>query len=128
MLEGIVLLDVNLNSEIQHLVFRKFDATNIRGVIKLKDKRMVVDPIVLNTMNGSITTSGLIDGTDSTKLLITCFSDVNKINVTKMFEAFENFGQTAVTDKNLKGVATAKIQFAAVLSPELQMDLDKLSL
>lgn len=120
------LLDVNLNSEIQHLVFRKFDATNIRGVIKLKDKKMVVDPIVLNTMNGSITTSGLIDGTDSTKLLITCFSDVNKINITKMFEAFENFGQTAVTDKNLKGVATAKIQFASVLSPELQMDLDKL--
>lgn len=120
------LVDLNLNSEIQHLVFRKFDATNIKGIIKLKDKKMVADPIVLNTMNGSITTSGLIDGTDSTKLLITCFSDVNKINVTKMFEEFENFGQTAITDKNLKGVATAKIQFASVLSPELQMDLDKL--
>ncbi len=119
-------IDVNLNSEIQHLVFRKFDATNIRGVIKIKDKKMVVDPIVLNTMNGSITTSGLIDGTDSTKLLITCFSDVNKINVTKMFESFESFGQTAITDKNLKGVATAKIQFASMLSPDLKMDMDKL--
>lgn len=119
-------IDVNLNSEIQHLVFRKFDATNIRGVIKIKDKKMVADPIVLNTMNGSITTSGLIDGTDSAKLLITCFSDVNKINITKMFEGFENFGQTAVTDKNLKGVATAKIQFASMLSPDLKMDLDKL--
>ena len=120
------LLDVNLNSEIQHLVFRKFDATNIHGVIKLKDQKMVVDPIVLSTMNGTITTSGLIDGTDSTKLLITCFSDVNRINITKMFEGFENFGQTAVTDKNLKGVATAKIQFASMLSPDLKMDLDKL--
>ncbi len=120
------LVDVNLNSEIQHLVFRKFDATNIRGVIKLKDKKMIVDPIVFSTMNGSITSSGLIDGTDSTKLLITCFSDVNKINITKMFEEFENFGQTAVTDKNLKGVATAKVQFVSVLSPELQMDMNKL--
>jgi len=119
-------IDVNLNSEIQHLVFRKFDATNIHGVIKIKDKKMVVDPIVLSTMNGTISTSGLIDGTDSTKLLITCFSDVNKINITKMFESFENFGQTAVTDKNLKGIATAKIQFASILSPELKMDLDKL--
>ncbi len=119
-------IDVNLNSEIQHLVFRKFDATNIHGVIKIKDKKMVVDPIVLSAMGGSITTSGLIDGTDSTKLLITCFSDVNRINVTKMFEGFENFGQTAVTDKNLKGIATAKIQFASMLSPDLKMDLDKL--
>jgi hypothetical protein len=87
---------------------------------------MVVDPIVLSTMDGSITTSGLIDGSDSTKLLITCFSEVNNINVTKMFESFENFGQTSVTDKNIKGVTTAKIQFASVLSPELKMDLDKL--
>lgn len=120
------LIDVNLNSEIDHLVFRKFDATNIHGVIKIKDKKMVVDPIVASTMGGKITTSGLIDGTDSTKLLITCFSDVNRINVTKMFEEFENFGQTAVTDKNLKGIATAKIQFASMLSPDLKMDLDKL--
>jgi len=120
------LVDVNLNSEIEHLVFRKFDASNIKGLIKLKDKKMVVDPIVLSTMNGKITTSGLIDGSDSTRILITCFSDIDRINITKMFEQFENFGQTAVTYKNLKGVATAKIQFASVLDSELKMDLDKL--
>jgi AsmA-like C-terminal region len=119
-------INLNLNSEIEHLVFRKFDATNIKGVIKLKDKKMIVDPIILSTMGGSITTSGLIDGSDTTKLLITCFSDVNRINITKMFESFENFGQTAITDKNLKGVTTAKIQFASVLTPELDMDMDKL--
>ena len=119
-------INVNLSSEIEHLVFRKFDATNIKGIIKLKDKKMVIDPITLSTMNGSISTSGLIDGGDSTKLLVTCFSDVNKINVTKMFEQFENFGQATITDKNIKGVATAKIQFASVFTPELQMDFDKL--
>lgn len=119
-------IELNLNSEIDHLEFRKFNATNIHGVIKLKDKKMVVDPILLSTMNGSITTSGLIDGTDSTKILITCFSDLHKINITKMFDSFENFGQTSVTDKNLKGIATAKIQFASIISPELIVDMDKL--
>ncbi len=119
-------INVNLNTEIQHLQFRKFDATNIRGVIKLKDKKMVLDPVSLNTMGGTISTSGLIDGSDSTKLLITCFSDINKISITKMFEEFENFGQTVITDKNIKGIATAKIQFAAVLSPALKIDMDKL--
>jgi len=119
-------IDANLNTEIQHLEFRKFDATNIRGVIKLQDKKMIVDPITLSTMNGTITTSGLVDGSDSTELLVTCFSEVNKINITKMFQQFENFGQTAITDKNIKGVATFKIQFASALSPELDMDMDKL--
>jgi hypothetical protein len=43
-----------------------------------------------------------------------------------MFDSFENFGQTSVTDKNLKGIATAKIQFASIISPELIVDMDKL--
>ena len=119
-------INVILNSEIQHLVFRKFDAVNIKGVIKLKDKKMTVDPLTLSTMNGSITTSGLVDGSDSTKLLITCFSDISNINITKMFTAFENFGETAIMDKNIKGTATAKIQFASELSPELVINMDKL--
>jgi len=119
-------INVNLNSEIQHLVFRKFEAVNIKGVIKLKDKKMTVDPITLSTMNGTITTSGLVDGSDSTKLLITCFYELSKINITKLFTAFENFGETAVMDKNIKGIANAKIQFAAELSPELEINMDKL--
>jgi len=119
-------INVNLNSEIDHLVFRKFNASTIRGVVKLKNKKLVIDPVTLSTMNGSITAGGMIDGTDTTKLLVTCFSDINKINVTKMFEQFENFGQTAITDKNIKGVATAKIQFASILNPALEMEMDKL--
>jgi hypothetical protein len=119
-------INVNLNTEIAKLHFRKFEASNIKGVVKLKDKKMILDPVVLSTMNGTITTSGFVDGSDTTQLLVTCFSDVNRINISKMFEQFENFGQKNITDKNIKGTATAKIQFAAVLSPELQMNMDKL--
>ncbi len=119
-------INVNLNSEIQHAVFRKFEAANIKGLIQLNDKKLVLDPITFSTMNGSITTSGLVDGSDSTKLLVTCFSEIKEINITKMFTEFENFGQSAITDKNIKGIAAAKIQFASILSPELEMDMDKL--
>ena len=119
-------INVNLNSEIQHLVFRNFDATNIQGLIKIKDKKLFADPITLSTMGGSITTSGMVDGSDTTKFLVTCFSDLDNINITKLFYEFENFGQTAITDKNIKGIASAKIQFASEISPELKIDVNKL--
>ncbi|MEI6489914.1 MAG: AsmA-like C-terminal region-containing protein [Bacteroidota bacterium] len=119
-------IDVNLNTQIEHLSFRKFDATNISGVIKIKDKKLVADPITLRTMDGSITTSGLVDGSDTTKLLVTCFSEMNNINITKLFSEFENFGSTTITDKNLKGIVNAKVQFASELSPELKIDTRKL--
>lgn len=119
-------IDAELKLNIENLIFRKFNAKNINGEVRLKSRKMILDPVNLSTMNGNIQTTGYIDASDSGKVLITCFSDVNRINITKMFESFENFGQTAVTSKNIKGVATAKIQFASVLSPELKMDMDKL--
>jgi hypothetical protein len=120
-------INVNLNSEIAQLKFRNFEAKDIKGIIKLKDKKLVVDPITLSTMNGSINTSGIVDGSDTSKLMVTCFSDVNRINISQMFQEFENFGQSTITHKNIKGVATFKIRFSSELSPELEMDLDKLN-
>lgn len=119
-------INVKLNSEIEHIFFRKFEAKNISGVVILKDKKMMADPIKFSTMNGNITMSGLVDGSDSTKFALTCISDVNKINVTQLFTAFENFTQSYVTDQNIKGIMTAKVQFSSVLDPELTMDMSKL--
>src|SRR4051812_44331967 len=119
-------INVNLNSEIEHLKFRNFTAKDIKGIVQLKDKKLVVDPIALSTMDGVITTSAVVDGSDSTKLVVSCFSDFNKINITQLFSEFENFGQANITDKNIKGLATFKVQFSSEFSPELKMDMDKL--
>ncbi|HET8963932.1 MAG TPA: AsmA-like C-terminal region-containing protein, partial [Chitinophagales bacterium] len=119
-------INVNLNSEIERLQFRNFEATDIKGIVKLKDKKLVVDPIILSTMNGSITTSGLVDGSDSSKLIVTCFSDVNRINISQLFYEFENFAQSTITNKNIKGMATFKIRFSAELTPELSMNMNTL--
>ena len=119
-------INVNLNSEIEELKFRNFEAKDIKGIVKLKDKKLIVDPVMFSTMNGSITTSGLVDGSDTSKLVVTCFSDVNKINISQMFLQFENFGQSTITNKNIKGIATFKIQFSAELTPELDIDLNTL--
>ena len=119
-------INVNLNSNIQHLVFRKFDATNIQGIIKLKDKKLYADSVMVSTMNGKINTSGMVDASDSTKILVTCFTNMDSINITKLFYEFENFGSTSITDKNIKGIATVKIQFASELSPELTINQKKL--
>ncbi|HRG52564.1 MAG TPA: AsmA-like C-terminal region-containing protein [Bacteroidia bacterium] len=119
-------INVNLNSEIEELKFRKFTAKEIKGIVQLKDRKLVIDPITLSTMGGIIHTSGVVDGSDTTNLVVTCFSDFNKINISQLFSEFENFGQTSIMDKNIKGLATCKLQFFSEYSPELKMDMDKL--
>lgn len=119
-------INVNLNCEIEQLHFRNFEAKEIKGIVKLKDKKMIVDPIVFSTMNGSVMTSGVVDGSDTSKITVTCFSEINRINISQMFYEFENFGQATITNKNIKGIATSKIQFTSELTPELDMNLNKL--
>lgn len=119
-------INVNLNSEIDELKFRKFTAKEIRGIVQLKDRKLVIDPITFLTMDGIVNTSAIVDGSDTTRLLVTSYSDFNKINITQLFSEFENFGQTNIMDKHIKGLATCKVQFSSEFSPELQMDMDKL--
>lgn len=119
-------VNINFNSTIQHIEFRKFEANNVQGVLRLKNKKMSVDTLAFNTLDGRVNLGGLVDLADSSQVLISCFSDLNNISITKLFTAFENFDQTVVIDKNIKGVATASIQFAAVFTPELDIDLNKL--
>jgi hypothetical protein len=119
-------LDLTLNSEIDELVFRKFQATDIRGVIRLKDKRLVADPLTFHTMDGTITTSGSLDATRSDSIFVGMNADLKGVNVTKAFAEMENFGQETLVDKNVKGLVTAKIQMAVPCSPDLTMNAAKL--
>lgn len=119
-------INVRLNSSIDNLTFRKFEATAINGVVKLKQKKMSVDSLLFSTMGGKVAISGWVDAADSAKLLVTCFADIHRVNITKLFTSFENFDQTYITDKNLKGHVNAKIQFASVFTSELVIDLNRL--
>jgi uncharacterized protein involved in outer membrane biogenesis len=120
-------LNVNINTEVQFLKFRKFEASSIKGVIKLQKKKLMMDPISFSTMNGTITANALIDGSDSTKIDVTCIADIDKINITKMFYSLENFGQNYIMDKNIKGITTCKIKLSTQFSPQLDMDMNTLN-
>ncbi|HVA97488.1 MAG TPA: AsmA-like C-terminal region-containing protein [Bacteroidia bacterium] len=103
-----------LNTNVQHLVFRKVDATNVHGILRLKNQQLTADSVSLNAMDGSITLSdGIIDASQNDKVLTSCNAVLTNLNITKMFYEMGNFGQDVLKDDNLKGTATADIQFVA---------------
>lgn len=115
-----------LNSDIGHLRFRKFDAKNIRGTFQLRNQKLIGDPISFSTMDGSITAIGMIENTTDSTLLITCDAKLNKLNINKLFIQLEDFHQNMITSDNLKGIATADVQFASVWKSDLTVDLNKI--
>lgn len=119
-------INFNLESEIGTLKFKRFEARNIRGSLKLKDKLLYADPVVMETMGGTVKLDGMIDGTKDDKLLVTCNANVKEVNISKLFYQLDNFGQAHLTDQHLKGTANGDITFASVCAPDLTIDPAKI--
>lgn len=119
-------INFRLNSDIGHLSFRKFEATDIRGTFQLRDQKLIGDPISFSTMDGSVSGSGMVDGSIDSLLLVTCDASLKRLNINKLFSQFENFGQTTMTHENLKGIGTAQVQFASVWTSDLTADLNRI--
>ncbi len=113
-------INFNLNVAVGELVFKKFAANNISGTVKLQDKKLALSPITFATMDGTVLANGVIDGTSGSGFKAICDADLRNITISKLFFEFENFGGTTLTDKNLKGKASASIQFSGDFTAELQ--------
>ncbi len=118
-------VDFNLNSNIEQLEFKKFEATNITGIMILKNQKLAFNPIHFSTMNGDVDAKGIIDATKERTFDVICDATLRHINITQLFYQFENFGQHTLTDKNVKGYLTSSIQFSSQWKNTLQVDESK---
>ncbi len=115
-------IDFKVKLNIGKFRFRKFNASSISGIIMMKNRQLVANDIVLWSMDGKVKLSGLIDATSSGKLVISCDASLNMVDVQKMFNHFENFGQKGIKEENIKGVVNANIQFASQWSNTFKID------
>lgn len=115
-------IDFKLKLNVGKFRFRKFYASNITGNIIMKNKQLVANNIVLWSMDGKVKLDGLIDGANKDKLIISCDATASMVDIQKMFNHFENFGQKSITESNIKGIVNANIQFASVWSNTFKVD------
>ncbi|HXC04180.1 MAG TPA: AsmA-like C-terminal region-containing protein [Bacteroidia bacterium] len=119
-------LDLTLNTDIGDMVFRKFEANNLHGVLRMKDRHLYADPLTFNTMDGTFTTRIDLDGTRSDSLQVKLDADMQHVNATRLFTEMENFGQQTMQDKNVKGFITAKAQLSLPCGSDLSINSAKL--
>ncbi len=122
-------LRLNLSTTINHVLFRKFEANNLKGDVHLNKQRLIADPITFNAMNGTFSGSGMIDGTREDSLLITCNADIASVSIYKLFYQCENFGQeddTTITYNNVRGNLTSHVNFASLWGNDLNVNEKKI--
>ncbi len=116
---------LKLDASIQKFSYSKFTADNIRGQIEVKNQKAIVSDMVLNTMEGTAQIDAFADNSHN-KLNVALEGKLSNINVRELFTGFNNFGQSTLVDKNVKGFISADIDFTGSWSNKLDPDLSSI--
>lgn len=119
-------ISLKAKMNVSKLVFGDFTATTLTSFINWKGKKISIENLSCQTMNGNISTSGQIENTSDGRFLMTSSSTLKNINVNELFRQCNNFGQHELTSKHLYGVINASFDIASIWSPKLECELDKL--
>ncbi|MCB0823040.1 MAG: hypothetical protein KDC09_10105 [Bacteroidales bacterium] len=111
-------LEVNIN----HFTFRKFNGHNLQGKFSMAGQKFYVKEGSIQAMDGNVKMEGMINGMDAGLYRINCDADFTDVNIRQLFAEFGNFGQQNLTDEHLRGKATAHVQYKSTLTPSLYVD------
>jgi hypothetical protein len=102
--------DVHLQVKANALEYKKFQATNVRAAVILKNNTIIFDSVSLNHASGSIILSGFVKS-EETNNSLNIHTVINNVDIDRMLFSFENFGQDAITEKNIRGKFKADVNF-----------------
>ncbi|MFM2201547.1 MAG: hypothetical protein RL040_747, partial [Bacteroidota bacterium] len=119
-------IDFSLNCSIDKFTFRKFEASNVRGLVALNNGKLRVDPVKFKTADGDLSAQISLTPSGTSSYQMNCLANLRSIHVDKVFTEFENFGQSFIQDHHVKGTADATVQFKAILTNALEIPSDKI--
>lgn len=90
--------------------YKSFLATDLKANVVLKPAQIAFQQVQLKHAGGSMDVSGSLNNGEVVNP-VTLRAVLRDMNIPKLFEAFENFGQDAITHDNLKGKLSAEVDF-----------------
>lgn len=124
-------LAYDLNCHIKELDFRKMTGSNtlknLTGKLMLRDRLLHYQNLSMDVAEGNVRMNGVINASDTSKIQIRNNTTLSNIDVTKAFHLLENFGQSFITDKNLKGKLSANVETILKFDSKLHLDINSLS-
>jgi uncharacterized protein YhdP len=114
-------LNLNFTYDVKSMKYRRFHPTSVKGDLLVKGQVAVARGIRLNAMGGTVDLSGIVDAKNSKAIDLISSAKLNGIYVDSLFYVFENFQQTFIGHKDLKGLAYADISLETTLNEALNI-------
>ncbi|MES2431436.1 MAG: AsmA-like C-terminal region-containing protein [Bacteroidota bacterium] len=109
-------IDVNITTD--KVLYKKFEATGLQANMNILQDRYLLNNVSMNIAGGKMNMSGQLLNDQVNNHTATLNVDLTKVNVKKVFYAFDNFGQDGIVADNLEGVLTSKTNISINLNDD----------
>lgn len=113
---------LNVNADIDRLVFKRFEARDIFGRVRIGSAGIVAEPLQFKTCKGSLDGALTVAPKGPNTFEVGAQADIRSIDVQQLFTAFSQFGQDFITAEHLRGTTDADVVFRADMSNALRID------
>ena len=114
------------NITVDKLDYGKFTAKNANGFLDLDKNILSFTSVNCNAVGGTIKADGVLKILPQNHILLQTTASLNSINVSQLFYSFDNFSQTFILDKHLKGSINADVTVSSEWNEKLELDQKKL--
>ena len=114
-------VNLNFNCDIASLRYKRFHGQSIWGDLLVKNQMAVSRNLSLRTMGGNLNLSGIVDAKNNKAIDVVSTLRLKGIQLDSVFYVFENFRQSFIQDKHLKGRATADVNLEMTLNQHLRL-------
>ncbi|MFM9837861.1 MAG: AsmA-like C-terminal region-containing protein [Cyclobacteriaceae bacterium] len=112
---------LNFNCDVKSLKYKRFHPQAIKGNLLVKNQVAVSRNIAMKAMGGDLSLNGIVDAKNTKAIDVVSSFKLNGIYVDSVFYVFENFFQTFIQDKHLKGQAFADVNLEMTLTEDLKL-------
>lgn len=100
--------------------YKTFTATDVQAKVVLKPTEIAFDKVELRHAGGQMNINGSLQNGAGYNPVVLNARLVN-MDIPKLFAAFENFGQDAITHQNLSGKLSAEVNFETAVSNDARL-------
>ena len=108
--------DLHLQIEATDLLYKNFSGAHAKAELLFSDNLIQLTRMEVEQGHGSINLSGSLRRKEGAPNPISLQSHIEQADLPGVFAAFNNFGQQALQDKNLKGKLTADIRLTGAMT------------
>ena len=120
-------IDFRLVSSIEKLKYDKLDISDLIGIIYIKEGRVVMENLSMNTLDGSMKLTGEYNTQDIKNPVVDLSIDATGIDIPKSFAAFDVLGKIAPIAAKSTGKVTLGLTFSSLLDGTMKPVMNTIS-